>query len=262
MVVSGLAFGAVLAILFLAGPLKAQPMIDPPLGASQDVGASSQGADLGDRGTGENCAGGLVNDDGVSEASFGWVTSALDGIYLQTFEQRQLTQSSLDEVCVCWRRSETSSDETIDFEVVVYADEGGQPGEQPYGSVPARLEGVTDSRQGLYAQVPTPGLRLPPAGGTFYVGVRWNPSVDSNFFLCGDLSETTEAVRVWFRDDRAGGWGNSFDTADWVFADLRSLMIRPVGATGNVTDVPGPEGLGLALLAAALLIGGVALLRR
>lgn len=243
------------AICLLVSPLSAQPTLSPSL-------PGALGGDEPPVGDGcEQAA--VIKDDGMPEGGYGWVPSAIFGIFVQVFEARDFVQPLIDEVCVCFQRSR--DDDSIDFEVVFYRDVDGNPAEEPFAVVPATLDDVPDITQpgpaGRFARVATPGVR-PPGFGRYYIGVRWNPSADQFFFVCDDQSESTERVNVWFRDDRAEGWDNADETNDPIFLAHRAMLIRPVGSQVETIDVPSTGPRGLALLAAVLLAAGVLALRR
>ncbi|MEO1087103.1 MAG: hypothetical protein AAFY88_22940, partial [Acidobacteriota bacterium] len=155
----------------------------------------------------------------------------------------------------------TDDDDSIDFDVVFYADNEGDPAEEPFAVFPASLDDVPEGAgNGKFAVVPTPGVLL-PTSGTFYVGARWDGTQDRFFFICDDQSDTTEFTNIWFRDDRAPGWDNAAETIDSIFFAHRAMLIRIVGSDVITADVPLLGGRGLAMLAGLLLVLGVAGLR-
>ncbi len=96
--------------------------------------------------------------------------------------------------------------------------------------------------------------------GTFYVGARWNAMVDQFFFVCADTTPSTPRTNLWWIDDRAEGWDNSFTTIDPIFAQHRAALIRPVAAPVAAVDgtVDVPIGANaLALLVTALAAAGL-----
>ncbi|MEO1370238.1 MAG: hypothetical protein AAFX50_23905 [Acidobacteriota bacterium] len=207
----------------------------------------------------EGCDDGVVKDDGAPETGYGWVPSVIEGIYVQEFEINEIAQPVVDEVCICFLRSQ--DDDSIDFDVVFYADNDGSPAEVPFAVFPATLDNVPmGSGNGVFATVPTPGVRL-PTSGTFYVGARWDGTENRFFFICDDQSETTPFTNIWFRDDRASGWDNAAETPDSIFLAHRAMLIRIVGSDVITSDIPSLDAVGLALLSALLLVIGVVGLR-
>lgn len=236
-------------------PVTAQPMVSP--GSDEVLGSNIP--PLGDGC--EDSA--VIKDDGIPEIGYGWVPTAIYGIYVQVYDVSEFAQPTVDEVCVCWRRSR--DDDSIDFEIVFYRDADGQPEEEPFAAVAASLDDVPDLNlggpPGRFAKVATPGVHLPTTGPV-YIGVRWDPSADQFFFACDDQTPETERVNIWFRDDRAEGWDNADETNDSIFIAHRALLVRPVGSLSPITDVPLMDGRGLALLVTVLLGAGLWVLRR
>ncbi len=213
-----------------------------------------------------DCADGVVVDDGSAETGYGWVPSVIEGEYVQEFDADQFPSRRLRSVCVCWLRSRM--DRTIDFEVVFYRqiedpeNEGRLiPADAPYAVFPANAEvipkGITES----FFEVGVADLPIPI--GRSYIGVRWDARADQFFFICADQSEETEPVNVFFRDDRADGdWESVFESLDPIFNDHRALMIRPLPGPVLPVDIPVLEPKGLILLASALAMLALALLKR
>lgn len=243
-----LALTSVMMLGLAAGGQAAEPpTLAPPLGAkgtSPDLSAA--------------CADGLVDDDGTAESGYGWVPSVTSGVYVQEYSGIQVPSGALRSVCVCWLR--TRDDDSLDFEVVLYGSTAkGAPEEVPYAVFPAQVSELPPGFAGAsFTEVPLDDAPVPD--DTFFVGVRWNPSVDSFFFTCTDQTAAAEPTRVFFRDDRAPGWSFSGDTADPVFDLHHAMLVRPVPSPA-LFDVP-VGSVPLALLAALLGLAGAWLLRR
>lgn len=242
-----------LGVLFLAAvPALAQstaaPEADTPRGDGPDLVTP--------------CAEGEVRDDGSVETGWGWVSSVIDGIYLQEYRVGDLPTTGFERTCVCWLR--TRSDASIDFEVVFYQAVDGIPADTPYAAVPARAEDIPQGVIGAFTEVATP-VEYPPGldpDDSIFVGVRWNPSVDRSFFVCADTSPTTPESRAWFRDDRAGGWDATDTTNDPLFVEHRAIFVRPVTRGPLAVEVPATSLGSLALLATSLALVAVRALRR
>jgi len=206
---------------------------------------------------GPGCEDGIVLDDGSMETGYGWVSSAVWGEYVQEFPSEELGSTILDSLCVCWTR--TREDEDIDFEVVVYKDFSGIPGNAPIMVFPARATHVPVYGEGAFYEVDFQD-QLPPLGvGTYHIGVRWNPSVDQFFFLCADQNPGSEPVPGFFRDDRSDGeWGSILETSDPMFQDHAAIMIRPRAT--RVGWVPTLSFSGKLIWSMLLLISGCCLL--
>jgi hypothetical protein len=207
----------------------------------------------------DDCADGVVKDDGSVETGYGWVPSVVEGVYVQEFRELELGSPLLASVCVCWLR--TRLDDDIDFDVVFYQREGDLPAEEPYAVVPARAEDVPDgvASGGRFYEVDVSGVPAPNPG--VYIGVRWNASVDQFFFVCADTSPETEPVQVFFIDDRAEGWTSALETTDPMFADHRAIMVRTVPEQVPSAAVPAVGFAGVALLVIVLAGAGFVLAR-
>lgn len=210
--------------------------------------------------------GGVLLDDGTDEAGFSWVPSAIDGVYAQTFEADLFRSPRLEEVCVCWRRSSSfpnGGDDTIDFEVVLYESMPNPsadpdvveacplvPNLEPVAAIPATASGVRVDT-GSFTRVDLSQVSIPD--GTFYLGVRWNPSVERFFFVCSDQTPSTPLVEGFFIDDRAEFWGNTVKTTDPIFADHRALLIRAVAGAPFVVEIPTSSPAALIVLGLLLI---------
>ena len=181
----------------------------------------------------EPCAGGAIPDDGSVDTGYGYVPSAVMGVYLQRFDSGDLPSRELSEVCVCWLR--TRADDDLDFEVVFYEDLGGRPGDAPYATVQATATEVPKGvdAAGRFYSVDVSGVTL--AEGTSYIGVHWDPSASTFFFVCTDTGEDTEITEVFSMEDRSPVWTNIKNSRDPIFKPHRAIMIRATSAQ------PGPE---------------------
>lgn len=214
----------------------------------------------------EDCADGVVVDDGTTDIGFGWVPSVLDGRYVQEVRASQFPTRALESVCVCFfRGSQNDTDDELDFEVVFYEsvpvppEEDPEktfdlmPAEEPYASYPSRATAVPQGASETFYEVDVRGVRMPV--GTSYIGVRWNANADIFFFFCADTNEDTAPVNAYFRDEEAGGWTSVFKTSDPIFDDHRAFLLRARPSLATVTEIPTLGTIGL--LALALLIAGI-----
>ena len=202
----------------------------------------------------EACEDGVVLDDGSAETGYGWVPSVIEGEYVQRFHTSQFPTRNLEAVCICWIRTQT--DDVIDFEIIFYEDVDGRPAFLPYAAVPASATvepvGITET----FVEVDVTGVTLPV--GPSFIGARWNASVDQFFFICTDENEQTPAVDVFFRDDRSEGlWTSVFETADPIFDQHRSILVRARSSLETPVDVPALGAGGLALLASLVAACGL-----
>lgn len=209
---------------------------------------------------GGDCADGVVKDDGSVESGYGWVPSAIDGRYVQEFRLAEFRSRKIEEVCVCW--THTQVDDSVNFTVELYRDVSGRPSPRPVASVEAVAKLVPAFPEGAFYSVDVSQVDMLAPTGTFYIGVRWNPSEDEFFFVCVDQSETTEIVDAWFIDDRAEDWSSVLESGDPIFDEHRAMMIRARAAEGFFPLVPTLSTWGLIVLIAGICLIGALLLRR
>jgi hypothetical protein len=170
------------------------------------------------------CADGVVKDDGQLETGYGFVPSAIWGMYVQEYNSAELESRDLERVCVCWLR--TRQDADIDYEVVFFEKKEGRPAAEPFTSVKALAKAVPEGRAsgGKFYDVDVKGVKVPE--GSFYVGVRFNPGLNTHFFVCADHGPETGVVNTFQREDRAPGWQSVLVSDDPIFDSHRSAMIR------------------------------------
>ena len=213
---------------------------------------------LAGRQTGPGCDDGLVLDDGSAETAYGWVPSAVWGEYVQTFPVEPLVSSRLDSVCVCWTRTRT--DDTLDFEIVVYSGSEYSPRRAELFSFPASLASVPQWPDSAFVEVQIPPDAPALNASVHHIGVRWNPSLDQFFFLCADQSPTDSPNGGFFRDDRSEGeWASILETSDPIFADHAAMMVRV--RAHRVAWVPTAGPVGLIILVFLMAISGWGTLR-
>ena len=174
----------------------------------------------------EPCAGGAIKDDGSVETGYGYVPSANMGQYVQEFHSDELGSGEISKVCICWLRSRADSD--LDFEVVFYEAVAGRPVDVPYATAAAAAaevpKGVPEA--GRFYEVDISDVTVPE--GTSFIGVRWDPSASTFFFVCTDTSDETELVNVFSMEDRSPRWTNVINSPDPIFSPHRAVMLRAV----------------------------------
>ena len=236
-------------------------LVSASLGAQPEAPGAVPGVSIPSNS--DACVGGVVADDGSLETGYGWVPSVVDGRYVQRIRDLDQVTRSFEKVCVCWLR--TRDDDTIDFEVVFFEqifnpDIGRlEPAMEPFAAIPARATGVPSGITGAFYEIDVASVAVPP--GESYVGVRWDPSVDSFFFVCADQSPAADPAPVFFIDDRADVWGEALNTPDPVFSGHHAAMIRVVGLGVGPTAVPANDTAGLVVLGGLLALLAVGLLR-
>ena len=207
-----------------------------------------------------DCGDGVVKDDGTIESGYGWVPSVIDGRYVQRFEYDEFRSRKIEQVCVCWTR--TQADDEVHFRVELYRDRGGYPSSFPEASVEAVATQVPAFPEGSFYTIDVSEADMHAATNTFYIGVQWNPSVDEFFFVCVDQTDTTPVVDGWFIDDRADAWASVLLSSDPIFDDHRAMMIRARAVEGFFPLVPTLGGIGITVMVVALAGAAALLLRR
>jgi hypothetical protein len=229
-------------------------------GASAQTAAPMSVGDSVSASGGIDCADGVVKDDGSLESGYGWVPSAVDGRYIQEFQLAEFRSRKIEEVCVCWTR--TRLDDSVNFTVELYRDVQGRPSPRPEASVQAEASFVPVFPDGGFYSIDVSQVDMLAPTGTFYVGVKWNPSEDQFFFVCVDRSTTTEIVDGWFIDDRADYWTSVLETSDPIFIPHRAMMIRARAAEGYFPLVPTLGTWGLIIMIAGIFAVGALIIRR
>ncbi|MEM9557270.1 MAG: hypothetical protein AAGC60_23630 [Acidobacteriota bacterium] len=206
----------------------------------------------------DDCPEGVIKDDGTVETGYGWVPSVLVGEYLQTYTTTDFSGPIAQSVCVCWLRT-NMDDPSIDFEVVFYRDNAGQPEDEPFAAFPGRIDDLGEGvPAAAFTEVETP-VTMP--NGRVYIGVRWDATIDRFFFVCTDTSSSSPVNEAWFRDDRADDWESVLETGDPIFQNHRALFVRPVAGPQFAIDVPMLPLDGLLVFALALLAAGLVVSR-
>jgi hypothetical protein len=166
-----------------------------------------------------SACGGVGPDDGTAENGYGWGTG-------RSFVQRFTPDSYpfvLTDVCAAF--TQAAADTSLDFNVVVFADDGpdGSPG-TILGGAFASIDDVPAWLNHIYASVEmkTPSLIIDE--GSVHIGVEWDESTELGFYVAADESPGT-AVQTGFFREESGGWIPISST----FPDYRSLLLRTDG---------------------------------
>jgi len=210
---------------------------------------------------GDGCEEGEVPDDGTVEAGFGWAEFITYAGFVERFDAAAFP-SGLERVCICFLSgSNDPGDFEQSFQIVVYDDDGpaGAPGTL-LASIPAMATNVPVNPPGAFYDYDLTGqVTSLPSDGNVYIGIEWQPNVEENFAVCIDYDTPPN-----------GGHTMSSTIPEWTpiqevspFFDYGSMVIRAVGAREAVVEIPTLGGIGLALLAALLVVASLrALIRR
>lgn len=189
----------------------------------------------------DDCAGGLVYDDGGWEDGSGFnEVNVGRGSFVQRIDVA--AGSSLKSVCICWAR--TAGDGTINFDINVWSANGpsGKPGTL-LGTLPAQAAGVPQTVGGTilgkFYRYDLSALSITP-GGNVYVGPAWNPKTDTDFFLCEDDSLLTPDRPVYIAASSVVGSPDTPPSIDprLVNFSLSALGIRAEAETNNAACTP------------------------
>jgi hypothetical protein len=235
------------------------------LALSASAAAAGDGVALGARSTVEGatfgggaCAGGDIHDDGVAENGYGWNPATVDdGRFVDPFDPTSYP-FRYTSVCVCWTR--LGEDADLAYEVVAYDDDGpgGGPGTL-LGSVAAIATALPVGLPGRFETVDIQSMNLEIESGRVFLGVRWNPDTEREFYVCADESLGTPD-RAGFAFEDFGPW----TFTEFIFPSYRSLLVRAVGGpvVPSVLEVPSLGAAGFAALTALLASLSLARLRR
>jgi hypothetical protein len=175
------------------------------------------------------CAGGEILDDGSEEHYVGYTSTASRRTHVQRFTPPSYP-SVYHEVCVAWARDPTAPYSTISYEVVVYDDDGldGEPGTL-LAAVPTSADNVPVVFSDLLFSS-TPVAVPAITEGSVYIGFRWDPSDEIDFFFPVDDSPSTPQQRIRSSSDDGSSW--------LYFTSLgRALFIR-ARSTSDYVVVP------------------------
>ncbi len=209
-------------LLISIGAAHAQALDYLGAGGAASVGDAPLGV--------SDCSGGEIHDDGVAENGYGWNEALVsDGIYADVFTPA--SDFSYTEVCFCW--VQLGGDTTIDFQIEVWDNTGpgGAPGNN-LGVMSAQATGVGGTLPGNWYSYDISSLNIDVANGdSVYIGARWDPTADLDFFICSDESPGTPLNGGHNWNDNAGAWS----TTQSLFPGYRSLLLRANGeAAGGV----------------------------
>ena len=216
----------------LLAALPAMAETQPPETRPPDSTAEARETD--DPQAASSCSDMVAKDDGSLESGYGFVPSAKVGTYVQAFDRSELRGKYLTSVCLCFLK--TRGDVDVEFDVVVYRDQGGRPGRRPIVRVAGSQKGVASSKEeaGAFVEVEMPWVKLPE--GTVYIGAEWDPSEEQFLFICNDQSNAQPKTPAFFSEDPKAIWTSVFTAKDPIFRPHRALLVR-----AQASNQPPPE---------------------
>lgn len=205
-------FVHIFVLAALALPCAAQVLEPQFLELSKQEKAASQ-----------DCSQGVVYDSGVFSAGYGIGNGSGSATMVMKFDLPAGT-TKLDQVCVCFVRSNVSAPSSMSFQAVVYDDDG--PGGQPgtfLGSVNATASTIPIAGSGNTPFYPVnfSGSPIVLPDPSVYVGARW---AGGPIVMCGDRSPVTPQRTSY----GSGNGGATWTDLQTLFPDSppRALGIR------------------------------------
>jgi len=192
-----------------------------PMDVTMVTTTGSQTKTVTVRNTGECPAacGGVGPDDGTVENGYGWGAGS-------SFVQRFTPEAYPFVVThVCAAFTQASADTSLDFNVVVFADDG--PGGGPgtiIGGATASVDDVPGWLDHTFATVAIDSPSLIIDQGSVYIGVEWNEATEIGFYVAADESPGTPVQTGFYREQ----WGPWFSISS-TFSNYRSLLVRTDG---------------------------------
>ena len=184
-----------------------------------------EGEGEGEGSAAEDCVGGLGLDDGIPSGGFGFNNSRLFAIAVNRVTPPAYPYD-LNEVCV--NLIAGGIDTTLNYDVVVFNDNGGVPGTL-LGSVPGQSLELTNAPGFYSTDVSAANIQL--TSGDYYIGIQYSPLADNNINIYLD-SSAEEAPISYVQTNASPGVWIPVNGGDGLFGEL---MIR---AKGTYTIVP------------------------
>lgn len=183
------------------------------------TGSQSKVLTVQDTGQCPAACGGVAPDDGSVENGYGWGTG-------RSFVQRFTPEAYPFVVThVCAAFTQASAATSLDFNVVVFADDG--PGGGPGTIIGGAFATVDDVPGWLDHTFETVAIENPALiidQGSVYIGVEWNEDTEIGFYVAADESPGTPAQTGFYREQ----WGQWISISS-TFPNYRSLLLRTDG---------------------------------
>jgi len=198
----------------------------------RDARLAGGGAGPTDAGCAAGAPGLVVHDDGLVDNGYNYAAPATDARFVAKFTPPAYP-ATFSRVCVSLFSD--AGVEALDYEILVYADDGpgGSPGTllgaQPVaGGRVLQLLDLPFTPRFESFDIADLGVNL--ESGSAYVGLRWNPSKDGagEVYLSADESPATPAAAGYAAAD-----GGAWTPLDQHHAAYRALMIRATAGAGG-----------------------------
>ncbi len=199
---------------------------------------------------GDSCSDARSVDDNSVEGGAGFANATQIGIYSQRFAADGANRP-LTAICVCWTRDGSQEDAELDYELRLYSDLDGEPGDLLWTGAVSVSEVPRFANEGVrryrHPLLPAPIL---PANAAVHLAVAWSPFVDRGFFLCLDRSPETALQDAYTRADESPVWTR----VEELDPRFRAFMLAPVAERPPAIPVPSGTPLGTWILASSLLL--------
>jgi hypothetical protein len=202
------------AVLALAATAWAQV---PALELGPTPGGQTSPSLRGLQQAGDDCAGGEIYDDGEANNGYGGNPAIVSSVVFV-----QLFNPSAEQkiyVKACFNFASLAGD-NLDFEIVAFANEGGQPGAE-LSATPVSISGIPGGLPGQWYAFEVTGIPGFSPTEPVFIGARWNPMLFPRRFVAADESPTTP-LHPSFVDFNLGGW----QPVQTAFSNYRALLIR------------------------------------
>lgn len=171
----------------------------------------------------------IVHDDGEAENGYGWQPTVTDGRFMELFTPAAYP-ATFSSVCFSWITNAGIT--SVDFDIVVYADDvGGGPGtelgrQSVTGDVIA-IGGVPFTP--TFQAFDISGMGLNIASGNVFIGAEWAPSVEGGGIFIGADESLSTPINGGYSWSNDGPWGPTQDGQP----NYRALTIRAVAGTAG-----------------------------
>ena len=162
----------------------------------------------------------MIFDDGTFENGVGWLNTVTDGRYVSLFTPPAYPWQ-FNSLCLPLTRTGTTTDFT--FDIVVYDGTGGGTP----GTLVTTIPGVTAAGVPSYPSFTFYSFDISSVpqlvSGSYYIGIKYNPSVYQNFYSMDDESITTPLHPAY-------GYANTtWNAIETLFTSARALGYRTLG---------------------------------
>jgi hypothetical protein len=176
----------------------------------------------------------LIYDDGVFENGYGWINTVTDGRMVSLFTPPAYPWQ-FNTFCLALTKAGTAADFTFDIEVYEATCAGGEP-----TTLVTTITGVTAVGVPVYPSYTFYDFDISSIpqlnSGSYYIGIKWNPSVYQSYYMMADESVTTPYHPGYGYDDIDAAW---FPISDFGGGG-KALGYRTLGPAAGPGFATGP----------------------